>query len=385
MENSAETKYTDEEIIEWGKQQLSKLTYGDMTIEHSPTSYDDIISSQTILDAFNKYCEDKSLQSDYEHFKGYLEYYIVEESGSNWLEYIADREYDLLQDIIKEANDTELRYALDKFIEAYDDITYEVLEAFGFQGSSIDFDAFLNNNTYHINLMFATEQEQNNDMSSIVAFVPNLDDASYMTSDPSYFEETADNALTYLIHQQGHSLSEVYEAVYSEEPTNNKFIDSIVNEINDNYYGSMTELTALVSESGTALVEVLDDIAHKKDYIKLSENTEIGLFNEWNGAGSSFEINLELPAVIPAEMVRNVQFENSGRWDNVKDNQGYTVDDVYGLVGSVWEKGDIGTTDKPPAMYNENMADVHKSFVEAIEKASKENEKDNRKDTIEKE
>ena len=29
------------------------------------------------------------------------------------------------------------------FIEAHDDITYEVLEAFGFQGSSIDFDAFL--------------------------------------------------------------------------------------------------------------------------------------------------------------------------------------------------------------------------------------------------
>lgn len=366
-----ENEITKNDIIQWGKEQISEYTGGSMTFELAPTSYDDVISAKTILKAFNEYSENKyNCQNDYEHFKDYLEQSIMENWGYDSLFNAEDAIYDYVYDNATE----EMKLAINEYISENNLSISEMLEAFGYQGGNIDIDAFLHNNDYHINLMFATAEEQNYDMSSISNSFPNIDNASYMLSNSSEFENTIDNALTYLINQQGHSLSEVYNVVYSEENSESVFINSVADEINHNYYSGMTELTALVSENGSKLVDILDSIAHKEGYIKLSKDTEIGLFNEWSGAGSLLEINLEMPAVFSAEMVRNVQFESSYN-DYVKDNNGYTVNAVYGLVGSVWEQGSIEITDKAPAIIKENSTDLHKAFTENIEKNSPESEK----------
>lgn len=226
-------------------------------------------------------------------------------------------------------------------------------------------------------------------MTSIDSTIPVLDDVSdsFLHSDTEYVAN-ANNALTYLIHQQGHTVDELLEKVYENPPKiesqealvetkgrNEDFIQSVADEINGNY-GGMTELTALTSASGEKLINLLESIAKGEDYIILQKETEIGLFNEWSGAGSSLEITPEKDIVIPANMVRNIQFESSYE-DRVASNDGYSVDEVYGLIGSVWKKSSADITKEEPVLRQENMKDVQNKLIEYKEDWKKKNSKEN--------
>lgn len=388
IEQVAEPELTvsEEEIIEWGKAQISELTYGAMKVELESASYDDFLSAETIMSAFNEYRESGS-RDDFKEF-------FYDKSINSWADeamlYEENEIYSKLQDLAEtetiNRDNPDFLKAFEKLCE--DMPVYEVLEMFDFEGVSVDLDSYVRND-YHINLMFATEQEKNLDMTAIEGMIPALDDVSdtYLHSETDYVKNT-DNALTYLIHQQGHTVEELFEKVYGEEPEiaendskealvetkgrDSDFIQSVANEINENYYGGMTELTALTSVKGEQLFELLDNIAHGNDYIVLPKETEVGLFNEWSGAGSSLEITAEKDIVIPADMVRNIQFEGTSHEGKVASNEGYTVDEVYGLIGSVWEKSSVEVTSEAPVLREENMKDVQAKLIEHKDNLDKE-------------
>lgn len=388
IEQVAEPELTvsEEEIIEWGKAQISELTYGTMKVELESASYDDFLSAETIMSAFNEYRESGS-RDDFKEF-------FYDKSINSWADeamlYEENEIYSKLQDLAEtetiNRDNPDFLKAFEKLCE--DMPVYEVLEMFDFEGVSVDLDSYVRND-YHINLMFATEQEKNLDMTAIEGMIPALDDVSdtYLHSETDYVKNT-DNALTYLIHQQGHTVEELFEKVYGEEPEiaendskealvetkgrDTDFIQSVANEINENYYSGMTELTALTSVKGEQLFELLDNIAHGNDYIVLPKETEVGLFNEWSGAGSSLEIAAEKDIVIPADMVRNIQFEGTSHEGKVASNEGYSVDEVYGLIGSVWEKSSVEVTSEAPVLREENMKDVQAKLIEHKDNLDKE-------------
>ena len=388
IEQVAEPELTvsEEEVIEWGKEQISELTYGTMKVELESASYDDFLSAETIMSAFNEYRESGS-RDDFKEF-------FYDKSINSWADeamlYEENEIYSKLQDLAEtetiNRDNPDFLKAFEKLCE--DMPVYEVLEMFDFEGVSVDLDSYVRND-YHINLMFATEQEKNLDMTAIEGMIPALDDVSdtYLHSETDYVKNT-DNALTYLIHQQGHTVEELFEKVYGEEPEiaendskealvetkgrDSDFIQSVANEINENYYSGMTELTALTSVKGEQLFELLDNIAHGNDYIVLPKETEVGLFNEWSGAGSSLEIAAEKDIVIPADMVRNIQFEGTSHEGKVASNEGYTVDEVYGLIGSVWEKSSVEVTSEAPVLREENMKDVQAKLIEHKDNLDKE-------------
>ena len=223
----------------------------------------------------------------------------------------------------------ELQSSFEALIDGMND--YEILEVGGFEGINYDFKDFLDYD-YRINLMFATPYERNCDMSLI-----------------PLFEDVDNNALTYLIRQQGYDVHEVFKSLKEDRINDSVFVRSVVDELREQSY-CMAELTALVTARGENLLNLLDNIAHENNYISISKDATIGLFNEWNGSGSMLEIQLEKPAVFPTSMVRNVQIEGAG-----KENSGYTVDAVYGFVSKAWLLGNVEIVNEAPALKEENF------------------------------
>lgn len=295
--------------------QIIKDTIEDITDENNVYIFDDLlpIDEDTVLKAFNEYTNHR-------------DYY---DSFENCLQIIADEEYELVErsldgfrEIIESYIPERLQNAYKTLISQYEgrcDILYDEL---GLNNIYYRVENCLPDNC-HINLMFGTPKERNFDMGAIAdAFVN-------MSNDPDSY----DNALTALIQQQGHTVEEVQKAYSYSIKSGNTFVDSVVDELNYCLSTSMFELTALVSASGKDLFNLLESVAGGKGFISLPKQTEIGLYNEWNGGGAMLEIALEKDAVLPVSYIRNLQIEG-----HTKENNGYTVDQVYGLVGSVWEK-----------------------------------------------
>lgn len=313
---------------EWLREQIKNLTYGNMAITISPSGYDDRIPPQFILKAFNEYCNiAKSNINDYETFKDYLEEKFAEINAY----YFDLEEKQLLHEIKSniQYESEELQSSFEALIDGMND--YEILEVGGFEGINYDIKEFLDYD-YRINLMFATPYERNCDMSLIPRF-----------------EDVDNNALTYLIRQQGYDVHEVFKSLKEDRINDSAFVRSVVDELREQSY-SMAELTALVTARGENLLNLLDIIAHENNYISISKDATIGLYNEWNGSGSMLDIQLEKPAVFPTSMVRNVQIEGAG-----KENSGYTVDAVYGFVSKAWLIGNVEIVKEAPALKEENF------------------------------
>lgn len=214
---------------------------------------------------------------------------------------------------------------LGKHWDESDDIWGD-LEAAGYQGIDANLDDLLSRSSFNVNVFFATEAERNFDMSSIVnAFgndyrEPRLEDVD---------AEDLDNALSYLVNQQGHSIAEVYGNA------DNAFIRSVREEINENSSEAMSELCALVRIDGQQMLDFIEKRNEAKDSLVLPKDyATVGIFNQWAGCGGMLDIRLEKDAVLPLSMVREFQIEGVRGDTNLWG--GYTVDEVYGLVGSAW-------------------------------------------------
>lgn len=273
---------------------------------------DDSITPDQILDAYQSY----------------------EEQG--FASPLACLESRLFEDICFEEDFYE-NYLMNDLADAGEDVNegwndaqsvWEDLEKVGYRGIDLNLDQLLGQSEFRVNVFFATQAEQDLDMGSIVAAFGN----DYRMADLDHIDgEALDNALSYLVNQQGHSVTEVYDAL-ANGGSADPFIESVHEEVTENSSEAMSELAALVRMDGNQMLAFLDAIERSEDSLVLPKDyATIGVFNQWSGCGGTLDIRLDRDAVLPLSMVREFNIEGQREVPG-----GYTVDSVYGLVGSMW-------------------------------------------------
>lgn len=129
-----------------------------------------------------------------------------------------------------------------------------------------------------------------------------------------------------------------------EAKGNDKFVDSCINEL-INIGSDLGTLTFLVNmplfdyfklrEAMKAEEELNDSYTYENrkgtGTITISKDTMCGLFNSWTGSGSCLDIELDKDVVLPIKAIFTAEIETG------KSEYGYSVDSVYGFVGSVWD------------------------------------------------
>lgn len=234
---------------------------------------------------------------------------------------------------------------------------------------SPDYDHFMNDDM-KVNLLLATDWEQNVEFTDIkeelftqissgeyTSLVKQAENAGEKLPEP-------DNALVWLIKQQGYSLddlSKAYEAYtaflndnyypngnprdaenlsYAQkikklQEEHGKFLVSVCEELDNQSY-SMGCLTVLVKSSLSEYSELFERNADSNELVPkeivLPKEVMLGIHDPWNGAGSLLGIELEKELILPNNMIYDSEIEG------VKRNYGWTVDQISGLVGTCWKE-----------------------------------------------
>ena len=145
------------------------------------------------------------------------------------------------------------------------------------------------------------------------------------------------------------------------EKESDKFIESCIQELENlsSHMGTLTFLVnmklfdyfelreAMESEKELNKSYILED-RKGKGTITISKDTTCGLFDVWSGGGSVLEIELDKDVVIPIKCIWKAEIETG------KSEYGYSVDSVYGLVGSAWD----GTVKETHYMKPEKIVEV---------------------------
>lgn len=117
----------------------------------------------------------------------------------------------------------------------------------------------------------------------------------------------------------------------------------------------MSELCALVRMDAREMLDLIGKRSEAKGSLVLPRDcATMGIFNQWSGCGGVLDILLEKDAVMPLSMIRGFQIEGQS------DPEGYTVNDVYGLVGSCW---------KPAQLSDDIETDVKEDYALVLQKA----------------
>lgn len=302
--------------------------------------YRENLEPNELMEAYKKFKD-----NGYEKIEDYIE--------NELLDYNIDYDNNLFATI-----ETDLKkqdFYTEEFEKWYQDNCniFEDLQSNGYNGIDVNLSDLLRNSDFYFNIMFATAEEQNSDMSNIItAFgTYHLPDFDYMKPDDF------DNTLTYLIHQQGHTCKEYFDILNRNPGGYNmdykcEFIESIVDETVNCSAECMSELTILVKMNGKDAIDFLNYLANKNNNLNLifDKDSEIGMFNEWIGSGGLLGIALEKDFIVPKNMIRGFQIEGA-------KNQNYTVDEVFGLVGSCWREC-MSYTEESPCLMLENIEET---------------------------
>lgn len=253
-----------------------------------------------------------------------------------------DYEDNFYDEIRSNVPDELMEYALDRDL-------YEDLYKAGYNGLDMNIQELLDRTNLKVNILFATPAEKNSDMSSLIKCY-----GSYRSPDFENITETdLDNCMTYLIHQQGHSIKEYYECLL-DNPSGfgfdhkSTFIESCVDDCVNNSSEAMSVITALVSLTAEQYYTLIQNVNTWGDNITINKDAYTGTFNPWGGSGG-LSIELEKDMIIPTAYIYKVQVEGA-------DNVDSTVDDVFGLVVSAWDGNmSYGGT---PELYQEDMSEV---------------------------
>lgn len=324
--------------------------------------YTDKLNPDTIYKTYNVMKYDKTLDFDQA-----LEQ-VIDDDDERYI-FFEDNLIDELEEKIKNSNDEDL---LNEYKNTEDIV--EDLSNAGYMGIDYNIEELLNNSNLKFNIMFATDNEKNYDMSAISnTFMQDREDV--ISENKDILTRNSDNSLTYLIQQQGHSIKEVLDDCYDLKRSNNKFIKSVSEELDYCPRYSMNELTCLVQLSGEQISDFFNTLEGRSEdgnikNFEFNKDVTLGLFNEWNGSGSLLEIELEKPFIVSKDMIRNFQIE--GEYSN--HERGYTVDEVYGLVSSCWKEDCLTSTTKGPELYKEDNEKTIGEFAKEMDKEIEENE-----------
>lgn len=220
------------------------------------------------------------------------------------------------------------------------------LASVGYNGLSLGIEDVLSSIDIDVNVMVAPYNEQNFDMGSIISAFG----SDYQMPDLDWLEpDYLDNGITYLIHQQGYTLMDLYDELYGTGP-DSKLIKSVAKEINNNSAESMSGLTLCSTISALDYSNIIQAMKSETGYLQFPTNTSVGIYNAWSGSGSVFEIELEKPFIVSVKDVKSIQP------DNVSSNSGYSVADVYG--GGLSTGSGITLTQSAPDLVQEDLEDV---------------------------
>lgn len=302
----------------------------------------------------------------------------------------------LIKELIDNAPTEEIREQIQNadYVDIIDD-----LNECGYKGVDYNIDDLLRNTSVKVNVLLGTDTERNYDMGSIVTAYGN--DYQYPFKDYAKPDvDDYDNALTYLIHQQGHTVQDVLAnhldcCLSDEQISKSEFIKGVCTDIEENSSEAMSELGVYVELSGDEIVEFCNKLSDKNAYLVFDKDVNIGLFNEWSGTCGYPDNYLERDFVVPTTMVRNVQIEGAkpiGKeraeelrniykntdseyakqraWQNLETEgvSGYTIDNVCGMVGDFWKSNAVSYTDTAPTLVNEDI----ETMLNEIEQANKE-------------
>lgn len=301
-------------------------------IDISPVSYDDYIGESMLLSAIDNY-EDSCEKKDGLPFSDYLYNAVFDEY---LFERLIDIEYDIKDSLLEKAAKIS-----DELYEIIDETPLgELIEDIGCIDVEFDIADFLSHD-YKLNLILTTKTELNYAMGMIQYEFDSP--AGFVLRHKDRLADSADNMLNFLIRQQGYEVSDVLAEYRSDNrEINSEFVRSVISELEEDIDYRMSVLTVCVASSGKEFLDVLDSLLSKDPNkgIEVKVGTSMGLYDSWNGCGSQIDIIIEKPFIVPSDMVHNIQIEKAG-----KNNNGYTVDETYGMVGTVWTCGKIEATD----------------------------------------
>lgn len=133
------------------------------------------------------------------------------------------------------------------------------------------------------------------------------------------------NSNKFLCKSQGHSMRELYDALYKDKKSSSKFINSLIEEYANAYYGGCFVFLFELD------LEDFANIKYNKPKLMISKNTLCGLYDWVDGAGGTLEVELEKDLVIPSDV-----------YDMFEDSEmGYGIDETFGLTGDAWRQGSV--------------------------------------------
>ncbi len=173
-----------------------------------------------------------------------------------------------------------------------------------------------------LNLLLSFGKEPHSYMTNLGYMCKMLDG-----SHPPVEKVVANNALTWLIHQQGYSIKSLLSGERSP------FLDSVRAEVHE-YPGKAVQLTVCCC-ADASLLSALKVNSRGGAPLRLDPGVVIGLFSDREGVGSNFGITLDKPLVIPQEMIFDIQVE--GAVPHFK----YSVSESCYLPHDSWTRAEI--------------------------------------------
>lgn len=200
-----------------------------------------------------------------------------------------------------------------------------------YKGVDLMMESALEHSRVNVNLLLATKDEMNRDLCSITDSFG----SAYGNAHPELLEpQDLDNALSYLVNQQGYSIGDVYAAL-DDAMIDSMFIQSVADEVDNNSSESSSCVCALIATNALTYIKMCEMAGKMGGEIVLpARDCTIGIFDKDGGGGSLLGIEPERDVVIPSELLFDVQAEGAGG----AFHSGYTVDEVYGLVSDAWRQ-----------------------------------------------
>lgn len=303
---------TTQDFKNWLSEKIGEMTFGEYTAKIYPAiDKSDVVSQYQLIDYLSKYAQ---LLANEEHFLDNFDEYVLKQ--------IADKRRDdffileasisdcIIVEGLKDPN-------IARFIMDYSDGTdlgnisplkTELLAFGGYKGWDVASEAFFDKD-YSYTFHMATSNEVNSAPNAIYQSLDTEGMYSAIYNNQEMFEKVTDNALTYLIHQQGYTLDNVYTEMKS--PDNalypSPFIESIINEFKAASETQTTELglSITINGKGSEFLQKLGDLA--RGYaLEVNQEAFVGLTDVNTGKYIGQGIKLEQNAIIPSAMIQTI-------------------------------------------------------------------------------
>lgn len=142
--------------------------------------------------------------------------------------------------------------------------------------------------------------------------------------------------------------------------THSKFLSTVCQEL-DNMGYSFGVVTVLANMSMNDYAKMLQQDSE----VTMPKGCMLGVFAPWNGSGSVLGIELDKDLTFKREDIYDTQIEGA------KPDNGYTVNQTYGLVSSAWQNPkaiEVQAPERKPALDQQIQSANAKTAQPAVEK-----------------